>query len=160
MDRAGERVERLILIDLPFPIGLEKLPPRLYDFFDSVGLFGKVNRPPPSWLLPHFLAFVDSLDLYKARPFKVGRGPPTRFIWARDGVYKYLESPRPEMRDDDPKEMKWLFNNRTDFASNGWDRLLGIEDLVIETIDDANHFTMMAGEKVKELAAVIRKAMD
>ena len=160
LDRRGEKVERLILIDSPFPIGLEKLPPRLYDFFKSVGLFGEGDRPPPSWLLPHFLAFVDSLDLYKAKPFELGRGPPTRLVWARDGVCKYPESPRPEMRDDDPKEMKWLLNNRTDFGSNGWERLLGTDDLVIETMDDANHFTMMAGDKVKELAVWVRKAMD
>ena len=64
------------------------------------------------------------------------------------------------MRDDDLKEMKWSLNNWTDFGSNGWDRLLGTKDSVIETMDDTNHFTMMAGEKVKELAAFIRKAMD
>ena len=160
LDRDGEKIERLILIDSPFPIGLEKLPPRLYDFFKSVGLFGEGDRPPPSWLLPHFLAFVDSLDLYKAKPFELGRGPPTRLVWAKDGVCKYPESPRPEMGDDDPKEMKWLLNNRTDFGSNGWERLLGTDDLVIEAMDDANHFTMMAGGKVKELAVFIRKAMD
>ena len=160
LDRCGEKVERLILIDSPFPIGLEKLPPRLYDFFKSVGLFGEGDKPPPSWLLPHFLAFVDSLDLYRAKPFKPGRGPPTRLVWARDGVCKYPESPRPEMRDDDPKEMWWLLNNRKDFGDNGWERLLGTDDLVIETMDDANHFTMMAGDKVKELAVFICKAME
>ena len=160
LDRAGEEVKRLILIDSPFPIGLEKLPPRLYECFKSVGLFGQGDRPLPSWLLPHFLTFVDSLDLYKAKPFKLGRGPPTRLIWARDAVCQCPESARPEMRDDDPKEMKWLLNNWTDFGSNGWDRLLGTDDLVIETMDDANHVTMMAGDEMKELAVFIRKTMD
>ena len=92
LDRAGERVKRLILIDSPFSIGLEKLPPRLHDFFESVALFGEGDRPPPSWLLPHFLAFVDSLDLYKVRRFKVGRGSRTRLIWARDGGCRYLRA--------------------------------------------------------------------
>ena len=160
LERIGEKVERLILIDSPFPVGLEKLPPRLYDFFQSVGLFGESDKPPPSWLLPHFLAFVDSLDLYRAKPFARGRGPPTRLIWAHDGVCKSPESPRPEVREDDPKEMLWLLNNRTDFGSNGWDRLLGTDDLIIETMYNANHFSMMAGENVEELAAFICKAMD
>ena len=159
LDRVGEKVERLILIDSPFPIGLEKLPPRLYDFFKTVGLFGEGDKPPPSWLLPHFLAFVDSLDLYKAKPFASGRAPPSRLIWARDGVCKFPDSPRPDMKDA-PKEMKWLLNNRTDFGSNGWDGLLSGDDMVIETMDDANHFTMMAGEKAKELAVFMRKAMN
>ena len=159
LDRVGEKVERLILIDSPFPIGLEKLPPRLYDFFKTVGLFGEGDKPPPSWLLPHFLAFVNSLDLYRAKPFASGRAPPARLIWARDGVCKFADSPRPDMNGA-PKEMKWLLNNRTDFSSNGWASLLSGDDMVIETMDDANHFTMMAGEKAKELALFIRNAMD
>lgn len=159
LDRVGEKVERLILIDSPFPIGLEKLPPRLYDFFKTVGLFGEGDKPPPSWLLPHFLAFVDSLDLYRAKPFASGRAPPSRLIWARDGVCKFPDSPRPDMNGA-PKEMKWLLNNRTDFSANGWDSLLSGDDMVIETMADANHFSMMAGEKVKELAVFIRNAMD
>jgi naphtho-gamma-pyrone polyketide synthase len=63
------------------------------------------------------------------------------------------------MRNDDPKEMKWLLNNRTDFGPNGWDRLLGGGKVVVETMNDANHFTMMEGQKVQELASFIRRAM-
>lgn len=157
----GEIVERLILIDSPFPIGLEKLPPRLYEFFSSIGMFSSPdnNKPPPSWLLPHFLAFVDSLDLYRAKPFAPGmRKPKTSIIWARDGVCKDETVPRPQMRESDPKEMKWLLNNRTDFSSNGWDSLIG-EEVDITTMEDANHFTMMEGEKVRELAGFIKGAM-
>lgn len=159
LDRINEKVERLILIDSPLPIGLEKLPPRLYDFFKVVGLFGGGGKPPPPWLLPHFLAFVDSLDRYQAKPFQSGRAPPSRLIWARDGVCKFPDSPRPDMNGA-PKEMRWLLNNRTDFGPNGWDGLLSGDDMVIETMDDANHFTMMAGEKAQEVAAFIRKAME
>ena len=63
------------------------------------------------------------------------------------------------MDEKTPKEMKWLVNNRTDFGSNGWEGLLGGEALVIETMHDANHFTMMAGSKAEELAAFVRRAM-
>ena len=59
-----------------------------------------------------------------------------------------------------PKEMKWLLNNRTDLGSNGWDGLLSGDSMTIETMDDANHFTMMAGEKAREMAVFVRKAMD
>jgi naphtho-gamma-pyrone polyketide synthase len=159
LDLQGETVERLILIDSPFPIGLEKLPPRLYDFFSSIGMFGAGEKAPPSWLLPHFLAFVDSLDLYRAKPYSSRNAPKTHIIWARDGVCKNASDPRPPMRDDDPKEMKWLLNNRTDFSANGWDKLIGEGKVEITTMDDANHFTMMEGKKVVELARFIENAM-
>ena len=159
LDRIGEKVTRLILIDSPFPIGLEKLPPRLYDFFNSIGLFSTGDKAPPSWLLPHFLAFVDSLDRYRAVPFQPGHAPQTHLIWARDGVSKNPDDPRPYMDDKTPREMKWLVNNRTDFSSNGWDGLLGGQAPVIETMCDANHFSMMAGSKANEVAAFVKRAM-
>jgi naphtho-gamma-pyrone polyketide synthase len=160
LERSGETVARLILIDSPLPVGLEKLPPRLYDFFSSIGMFGSgEGKAPPKWLIPHFLAFVNSLDKYRAKPFEPGRGPKTHIIWAKDGVCKYPEDPRPEPRDDDPREMNWLLNNRTDFGPNGWDALLGRRDMVIETLDNANHFSMMEGKKVVELARFLQRAM-
>jgi naphtho-gamma-pyrone polyketide synthase len=159
LERCGERVERLILIDSPNPIGLEKLPPRLYDFFETIGLFGDGNNPPPKWLLPHFLAFVDSLDKYRPVPFKPGRAPQTYIIWARDGVCKFPESPRPDWTEGATREMKWLLNNRTDFGPNSWDKLIEAEKLVIKTLDDANHFSMMTRGKAQELATLIKAAM-
>ena len=162
----GEEVARLILLDSPFPIGLEKLPPRLYHFFESIGLFGSGHKAPPEWLLPHFLAFIDALDAYQVKPFAKGTAAPkTYLIWARDGVCKHVDDPRPELQADDPKEMKWLLENRTDFGPNGWDGLLGgKENLVIETLADVNHFSMMTteqqGGKVKELGAFIGRAMQ
>lgn len=159
LDHLGETVERLILIDSPFPIGLEKLPPRLYDFFTSIGMFGSGSKAPPSWLLPHFLAFVDSLDLYRAKPYTSTKAPKTHIIWAEDGVCGDASKPRPQMRDDDPKEMKWLLNNRTDFSANGWDGLLNGAEVEVTRMKGANHFTMMEGQKVVELATFIKKAM-
>ncbi len=156
----GETVERLIFLDSPFPIGLEKLPPRLYDFFKSIGMFGTDKQGPPDWLIGHFLAFVDSLDKYRAQPFAAGKAPKTHMIWAVDGVCKFPDSPRPEPRKDDPKEMRWLLENRSDFGPNGWDRLLnGKENLVVETLEGANHFSMMEGEKANKLAQFISRGM-
>ncbi|PSN72911.1 conidial pigment polyketide synthase PksP/Alb1 [Corynespora cassiicola Philippines] len=157
--RAGEKVERLILLDSPNPIGLEKLPTRLYDYFNSINLFGSHGAAPPSWLLPHFLAFIDALDTYKARPFE-GEAPLTYIVWARDGVCKEGSGiPRPEERSDDPREMKWLLNDRKDLGPNGWDRLVGREKVRIESLADANHFSMMDGGKIGEVSGFIGRAM-
>lgn len=160
LGRVGETVERLILIDSPNPIGLEKLPPRLYAFFESIGLFREGDKPPPKWLLPHFLAFVDSLDKHKPTPYSPGQAPYTHIVWARDGVCKFPHSPKPEWNAENSREMEWLLNNRTDFGPNGWERLLDPNKLVIKILDNANHFTMMAGAKAQELAAFIREAMS
>ncbi|CAI7612196.1 unnamed protein product [Penicillium discolor] len=165
----GERVERLLLLDSPFPIGLEKLPPRLYSFFDTIGLFGEGKAPPPKWLLPHFLAFIDSLDAYKAVPFPyedpklADKLPKTFMVWAKDGVCSKPGDARPAPAADgsaDPREMLWLLNNRTDLGPNGWDTLVGPKHVGgISVMEDANHFTMTRGEKAKELAAFIANSM-
>lgn len=166
----GERVERLLLLDSPFPIGLEKLPRRLYRFFDSIGLFGEGKAPPPKWLLPHFLAFIDSLDAYKASPFPFDdikhaeKIPKTFLVWAKDGVCNKPNDPRPAPAEDgspDPREMQWLLNNRTNLGPNGWDTLVGSKNIGgITVMEGANHFTMTRGEKAKELAAFIAGAMN
>ncbi|KAJ5512187.1 Acyl transferase/acyl hydrolase/lysophospholipase [Penicillium fimorum] len=165
----GERVERLLLLDSPFPIGLEKLPPRLYSFFDTIGLFGEGKAPPPKWLLPHFLAFIDSLDAYKAVPFPyedpklAEKLPKTFMVWAKDGVCSKPGDTRPAPAADgsaDPREMLWLLNNRTDLGPNGWDTLVGPKHVGgITVMEDANHFTMTRGEKASELAAFIANSM-
>lgn len=165
----GEQVERLLLLDSPFPIGLEKLPRRLYRFFDTIGLFGEGKAPPPKWLLPHFLAFIDSLDAYKASPFPFNDSkladkiPKTFMVWAKDGVCSKPNDPRPAPAEDgspDPREMLWLLNNRTDLGPNGWDTLVGPKNVGgITVMEGANHFTMTRGEKAKDLAAFIARAM-
>jgi naphtho-gamma-pyrone polyketide synthase len=165
----NEEVDRLLLLDSPFPIGLEKLPTRLYDFFDKIGLFGEGKAAPPAWLLPHFLAFIDSLDAYKAVPLPFNESqwekkmPKTYLIWAKDGVCPNPSDPWPEPAPDgskDPKEMVWLLNNRTDLGPNKWDSLVGSQNIGgITVLQGANHFTMTRGEKAKELAAFMADAL-
>ncbi|KAL2811319.1 hypothetical protein BJX63DRAFT_277187 [Aspergillus granulosus] len=165
----GEEVDRLLLLDSPFPIGLEKLPTRLYNFFDKIGLFGEGKAAPPAWLLPHFLAFIDSLDAYKAVPLPFNetqwakKMPKTYLVWAKDGVCSKPSDPWPEPAADgskDPKEMVWLLTNRTDLGPNKWDSLVGPQNIGgITILQGANHFTMTKGEKAKELAAFMADAL-
>ncbi|KFY68272.1 hypothetical protein V496_01192 [Pseudogymnoascus sp. VKM F-4515 (FW-2607)] len=157
---AGETTARLILIDSPNPVGLENPPQRMYDFFDSLGIFGEGGKPPPSWLRPHFDAFIRLLDDYKVKSF-ASKTMETHMVYARDGICKLPTDPRPEMRPDDPREMLWLLNNRTDFSGSGWCELVGKENLKITVLDNVNHFTMVeAGPEIAKLSAFIRKAME
>ena len=158
--RQGEETARLILIDSPNPVGLENPPQRMYDFFESLDFFGTNGKAPPSWLRPHFNAFIGSLDDYKVKPFA---GPPlkTHMIYAKDGICKHPSDPRPEIRPDDPREMLWLLNNRTDFSANGWKELVGKGNMTVKVLDEVNHFSMVApGPKIAELGAFLKGAME
>lgn len=142
--REGQTTARLILIDSPNPIGLDNPPQRMYDFFDSINIFGTSGHPAPSWLRPHFDAFIRLLDNYKIQPFRQDNsGPRTHMLYARDGICKHPDDPHPETRPDDPREMTWLLNNRTDFRGNGWASLVGRQNFHVEILDEVNHFSMM-----------------
>ncbi|KAI1084276.1 polyketide synthetase PksP [Whalleya microplaca] len=154
----GQDVQRLILLDSPNPIGLEKLPSRLYDDFNRLDLFGSGGgRKPPSWLLSHFLAFIEVLDTHQPRPF-VGRTPlQTWVIWAEDGV---SEDGSIEIRPDDPENMRWLLKKRIDLGPNGWDQLVGANNITIEVLRGANHFTMMKEDAADQVSRFIAQAMS
>jgi len=155
----GAKVNRLVFLDSPCPIGLGKLPPRIFDFFKKSGLFGVAG--PPEWLFPHFLAFTEALAAYKAVPFATGKAPKTFMIWATDGVCKHPGDMRPERALEDPAELDWLLENRTNLGPNGWDFLLGAPNLVIHTLEEANHFTMMKDyHAVIRLGEFMKKAME
>ncbi|OAQ69673.2 polyketide synthase [Pochonia chlamydosporia 170] len=150
----GESVDKLILLDSPNPIGLQNPPQRMYDFFDSIGIFGGGRNRMPDWLRSHFSAFIHILDKYE--PTAMPDAPPTLVVYARDGVCKDPNGPRPEIRPDDPREMLWLLNNRTDFTAGGWSSLLGRSNLTIRVMDDVNHFSLMdAGPGMKTLGDTI-----
>ena len=80
-----------------------------------------------------------------------GKAPKTLAIWATDGVCGKPDDPRPPPAEgEDPKPMKWLLDNRTDFGDNGWAQLLGAESIEF-AIMGGNHFTMMRDEHVSPL---------
>ncbi|KAF5637638.1 polyketide synthase [Fusarium tjaetaba] len=160
----GEVVESLILIDSPNPVGLGKLPKRMYDFLEKSGIFGAFEmgeeaQAPPDWLFQHFCVFIEALDRYVPEPFEHGMAPKTTIIWAADGVCKNPDDPRPEAQPDDPRGMNWLLNNREDFGPNGWDEFIGPENIGTMAIENANHFTMMREPIASALCAKIREAM-
>jgi hypothetical protein len=157
-------VDKLILLDSPNPIGLENPPARMYDFFESLGIFGgggsdaATKAPIPKWLRAHFDAFIGLLDRYEPSPLE--NAPSTVMIYARDGICKDPSVPRPEIRPDDPREMIWLLNNRTDFSAEGWSSLIGRDRMKVHVLDNVNHFTMMEqGPSMEVMGGCIRRAM-
>ena len=138
----GEAINRLILLDSPCPIRLEQLPERLHHFFDKIGLLGTGTGTAPSWLVPHFRSSIRALDSYRPVAMHPNKAPKTFAVWARDGVCGNPEDPKLPLHEDDPKSMRWLLDNRTNFGSNGWDVLLGEGKMEFATVK-CNHFTMM-----------------
>ncbi|KAK7417367.1 hypothetical protein QQX98_004644 [Neonectria punicea] len=155
---AREVVESLVLIDSPNPIGLQNPPARMYDFFQQLGIFG-TGGEIPKWLRPHFDAFISMLDAYEPIPWPktLGPAPKTLIIYATDGVCKDPNGPRPEIRPDDPREMIWLINQRTDFSADGWASLVGRDRLKVEVLEDVHHFSMMdAGPQMDKMGVYMR----
>lgn len=147
-------VKQLILFDSPNPIGLQNPPQRMYDFFDSLGIFGTGKSKPPKWLREHFDAFLRILDDYEPTP--LSGAPDTLIVYARDGICKDLDGPRMETRPDDPREMLWLLNNRTDFTANGWLSILGPAKVSVKVLDEVNHFSLMdPGPRMMNLGQIV-----
>jgi naphtho-gamma-pyrone polyketide synthase len=161
--QAGETIARLVLIDSPNPIGLENPPSRLYDFFDELGLFGFGSGSAPKWLRPHFDAFLTVLNEYASTISSTPREISTSILYARDGLVKGIVGPKPELRDDDPREMRWLLEDRTDFQADGWKQLVGGATAVrtIEVLDSVNHFSLMAhGSHMATFASLLQHSLD
>lgn len=155
---AGEVVASLILIDSPNPIGLQNPPARMYDFFQQLGFFGTGGAIPP-WLRSHFDAFIRMLDAYEPVPWPkaLGQAPKTLMVYATDGVCNDPNGPRPYIRPDDPREMIWLINTRTDFSADGWASLLGRSRLTVEVLEDVHHFSVMdPGPQMDKMGAHMR----
>ncbi|RMJ14368.1 hypothetical protein CDV36_005974 [Fusarium kuroshium] len=158
---AGDTVENLILIDSPNPIGLQNPPARMYDFFQQLGIFGSGGNVP-KWLRLHFDAFIGMLDGYEPVPWSksLGEAPKTLMLYAKDGVCSDPDGPKPEIRPDDPREMIWLLNDRTDFSADGWASLLGRSRITVEVLKGVHHFSMMdAGPQMDKMGEHIRKAI-
>ena len=72
-----------------------------------------------------------------------GKAPNKTFaIWATDGVCGMPGDVQLPLEEGDPKSMRWLLENRSDFGSNGWDALLDVGKMRFATVG-GNHFTMM-----------------
>ncbi|PGG97986.1 hypothetical protein AJ80_09608 [Polytolypa hystricis UAMH7299] len=153
------QIHQLILFDSPNPIGLQNPPQRMYDFFDSLGIFGGGKNKTPEWLLAHFDAFIRILDAYEPEP--LCNPPSSLIVYARDGVCKDPNGPKMEIRPDDPREMIWLLNNRTDFSADGWASVLGREKLSVSVMDEVNHFSLMdPGPGMTRMGHVVAKFLS
>ncbi|KAI1452580.1 polyketide synthase [Annulohypoxylon moriforme] len=163
-----EQVSSLSLIDSPPPLnGLDRLPPHFYEYCEGLHLFGHKSGSngsgkPPAWLIPHFNATIDLLHEYRAKPMRPGRFfalPKVSLIWAASCIADNPRLPKLAPHPDDTEGMKFLLERRTDFGPNGWDTLFPGQDVVVDRVEGAHHFSMMREPYSWNLAEFLVKAM-
>ena len=125
-----EKVDTLILIDSPVPLGPDRLPQHFYEYCNKVHLFGQSRREKdpveaPEWLPPYFNATIDTLHEYYACPLSLNSAnkPRVPIMWACQSVMDITDIPRPPSCEQDTEGMKFLTEACTDFSDCGWGRL-------------------------------------
>ncbi|EME41000.1 hypothetical protein DOTSEDRAFT_56054 [Dothistroma septosporum NZE10] len=122
---AGEKVERLILIDSPCRLVYEALPEQVVAELTRKGLMGASGeRKAPEWLVQHFTSTVISVEKYMPTPLPEEHVPPNvHFIWVKEGLVKSVAESGLDV-DLDVKVTRFLLEPRGDLQSEGWEKLL------------------------------------
>ena len=141
----GEDVAALVLLDSPDPDKLGKLPQRFLDHMRDVGVFGqKPDGKPldiPKTILPHFNGTMDVLAGFKPKPLPQGTSPRTSIIYATESALQGEKAF--EVQPEDPEDMAFLTEKRTEFGAHGWGRLVPGEEVRVEKAVGAHHFSLM-----------------
>ncbi|KAF2206529.1 hypothetical protein CERZMDRAFT_52991 [Cercospora zeae-maydis SCOH1-5] len=122
---AGEKVDRLILIDSPCRLRYEALPEQVVAELTKKGLMGASGqKKAPEWLVQHFTSTVISVDRYMPTPLSHEHVPfNVDFIWVREGLVESVAEAGLEV-DLDVKVTRFLLEPRGDLRTEGWERLL------------------------------------
>ncbi|KAL4940586.1 hypothetical protein BDV06DRAFT_223961 [Aspergillus oleicola] len=175
---AGEKIQRLIIIDMkipkPMPEGLEVT----LDFVDKVGLSTGINRAGPALagmsdrLKQHLASTIKSLMMYSAQAMDPALRPEKSYlIWAELGLAELIgdseskkvasmmglkEDVDGNPMEDDTGLGSWFYSKRDSFGPNGWDKLLGpVECRSIK----ADHFSMVTPPAANDLGKLLQEAV-
>ncbi|KAE8554282.1 hypothetical protein EYB25_002820 [Talaromyces marneffei] len=176
---AGDKIQRLIIIDMkipkPMPEGLEVT----MDFLDKVGLTTGINRAGPALagmserLKQHLASTIKSLMVYTAREMDPSRRPEKSYIiWAEYGLAEIIgdaafkdvadmmglkEDVEGNPMEDDTGLASWFYSKRDSFGPNGWDKLLG--NVVCRSMK-ADHFSMVTPPAAGDLGRLLQEAVN
>lgn len=122
---AGEKVEKLILIDSPCRLVYEALPEQVVAELTKKGLMGASGeRKAPEWLVQHFTSTVISVERYMPTPLSREHVPAqVHFIWVKEGLVKSVAESGLEV-DLNVKVTRFLLEPRGNLQAEGWERLL------------------------------------
>lgn len=167
--RAGEQVDRVILIDSPCRLEFGALPVEVVRCLaerNLMGTWGQDGKIPPRWLLDHFAASLDAVDKYRPEPVgHVGAVPEVWLLSATDGVFggddvTFDEEERLAREaglDLGIRVNRFLLLRRREFGPFGWERLFpGARIRWAKT--GGNHFTMVHAPHGEMLGRLIGEA--
>lgn len=122
---AGEKVERLILIDSPCRLVFEALPEQVVGELTKNGLMGASGmKKAPEWLVQHFTSTVISVDRYMPIPLAEKDVPPhVDFVWVREGLVKSVADSGLDV-DLKVRVTRFLLEPRPELKTEGWEKLL------------------------------------
>ncbi|KAM3424022.1 hypothetical protein BST61_g11427 [Cercospora zeina] len=122
---AGEKVDRLILIDSPCRLQYEALPEQVVAELTKKGLMGASGqKKAPEWLVQHFTSTVISVDRYMPTPLSNEHVPSkVDFIWVKEGLVKSVAESGLDV-DLNVKVTRFLLEPRGELRTEGWEQLL------------------------------------
>lgn len=135
---AGEIVKDLIILDSPPPENLKTLPEHFFEYCSTSGLFGG-QGVAPSWLIRHFRSINRVLSTYFAAPLTVSTLRKVNILWACESSVTDAFHPQP----DDPEDMKFLTEKRTDFTAGAWGRLFPDVPVYVDRAVGRHHWNIL-----------------
>lgn len=122
---AGEKVDRLILIDSPCRLEYEALPAQVVQELTRKGLMGASGeKKAPEWLVQHFTSTVGSVDRYWPSALSQEHTPPNvNFIWVKEGLVKSVPESGLQV-DMNVKVTRFLLEPRVNLRTEHWEKLL------------------------------------
>ncbi|KAK6442477.1 hypothetical protein LTR95_001271 [Oleoguttula sp. CCFEE 5521] len=156
---AGEKVERLILIDSPCRLVYEALPAQVVDELTKNGLMGASGaKKAPEWLVQHFTSTVLSVDKYMPTPMAAADVPAkVDFIWIREGLVKDVATSGLKV-DLGVKVTRFLLEPRGMLKTEGWEKLLPGAGYGFDYMT-GNHFQITQMPHVESLGKALRKIL-
>ncbi|KAL3420846.1 polyketide synthase [Phlyctema vagabunda] len=73
-------------------------------------------------------------------------------LWATETVMDERQAPK-------MKGIHFMINKRKDFGPDGWDKILPGAEITIDTVNGANHFTLMSKENIQQVSNLINRVL-
>ncbi|KAK4167951.1 putative polyketide synthase [Cladorrhinum sp. PSN259] len=168
IQKYGEEVESLTLIDSPCPKKLPPLPIETIGLLEKVGAFDGLKSGKAAGIRDgvkkHFEGSVGALKGYKpiALPKEARMGKVTA-IWAKYGVWETVSEETKRKfagleRGNKDAARDWMMDPRRSFGPAGWDELITGMELKCEVVK-GDHFSVMRKPGVLELGERLREAV-
>ncbi|KAK4494641.1 hypothetical protein PRZ48_013997 [Zasmidium cellare] len=154
---AGEKVDRLILIDSPCRLEYEALPAQVVQELTRKGLMGASGeKKAPEWLVQHFTSTVGSVDKYWPTALSREHTPPNiNFIWVKEGLVKSVPESGLQV-DMNIKVTRFLLEPRGNLQTENWEKLLPGAKYTFDYMT-GNHFQITQPPHVESLGKILSK---